>query len=164
MVVGPASSGKTSTVKALTNMALGTGMGWTPVAVGLDPASVRPYPYTQLASYVYPGGGRWCLLTLTQPSNLIPGSLSMSTPQFPIPTHHPANPLGSPSTSDPLATMSSDVPTLGWWYGHLEPTARGIEVWRKVVTNMATRWADRCARDPTGASPRFRSWLCGVAE
>jgi polyribonucleotide 5'-hydroxyl-kinase len=40
MVVGPSSSGKTSTVKALTNMALGTGMGWTPCIVGLDPASV----------------------------------------------------------------------------------------------------------------------------
>lgn len=42
MVVGPASSGKTSTVKALINMALGTGMGWTPGVIGLDPASVSP--------------------------------------------------------------------------------------------------------------------------
>lgn len=49
MVVGPASSGKTSTVKALTNMALGTGMGWTPVVVGLDPASVCP-SFQQLPS------------------------------------------------------------------------------------------------------------------
>lgn len=40
MVVGPASSGKTSVVKALTNMALGTGMGWTPSVIGLDPSSV----------------------------------------------------------------------------------------------------------------------------
>jgi len=40
MVVGPPCSGKTSVVKALTNMALGTGMGWTPTVVGLDPSSV----------------------------------------------------------------------------------------------------------------------------
>jgi len=40
MVVGPPSSGKSSVVKALTNMALGTGMGWTPIVVGLDPSSV----------------------------------------------------------------------------------------------------------------------------
>jgi polyribonucleotide 5'-hydroxyl-kinase len=40
MVVGPPSSGKSSVVKALTNMALGTGMGWTPTIVGLDPSSV----------------------------------------------------------------------------------------------------------------------------
>lgn len=40
MVVGPASSGKTSVVKGLVNMAMGTGMGWTPGVIGLDPASV----------------------------------------------------------------------------------------------------------------------------
>lgn len=44
MVVGPASSGKTSVVKALTNLALGTGMGWTPGVIGLDPASVSFCP------------------------------------------------------------------------------------------------------------------------
>lgn len=50
MVVGPASSGKTSVVKALTNMALGTGMGWTPGVIGLDPASVSVYPLYQAIS------------------------------------------------------------------------------------------------------------------
>jgi polyribonucleotide 5'-hydroxyl-kinase len=46
--------------------------------------------------------------------------------------------------------MASDVPTLGWWYGHLEPTTKGVDVWKKLVSNMAQRFADRCARDPTG--------------
>jgi len=78
--------------------------------------------------------------------------LSLSTPQFPIPTHHPSNPLGSPPTTDPLATMASDVPTLGWWYGHLEPTTKGVDVWRKLVSAMAQKVAERCDRDPTVAA------------
>ena len=40
MVLGPPSSGKTSVVKSLANMALGSGLGWTPGIIGLDPASV----------------------------------------------------------------------------------------------------------------------------
>lgn len=40
MVLGPPSSGKTSIVKGLVNLATGSGMGWTPAVVGLDPSSV----------------------------------------------------------------------------------------------------------------------------
>ena len=39
MVIGPPSSGKTTVVKNLVNMALGSGMGWSVGVVGLDPAS-----------------------------------------------------------------------------------------------------------------------------
>ena len=55
MVLGPPSSGKTSVVKNLVNMALGSGIGWTPAIVGLDPASVssRPYPVKPQAQ-IYP--------------------------------------------------------------------------------------------------------------
>lgn len=48
--------------------------------------------------------------------------------------------------------MASDVPTLGWWYGHLEPTTKGVDVWRKTISTMAQRLADRGDRDPTGTS------------
>jgi polyribonucleotide 5'-hydroxyl-kinase len=40
MILGPASSGKTTIVKNLVNMALGTGMGWNVGVAGLDPSSV----------------------------------------------------------------------------------------------------------------------------
>ena len=40
MVMGPACSGKSTVVKSLVNMALGSGMGWSPGVVGLDPANV----------------------------------------------------------------------------------------------------------------------------
>lgn len=40
MVVGPPSSGKTTVVKNLVNMALGSGMGWTVGVAGIDPSSV----------------------------------------------------------------------------------------------------------------------------
>ena len=41
MVLGPPSSGKTTVVKNLVNMALGSGVDWSIGVVGLDPASVR---------------------------------------------------------------------------------------------------------------------------
>lgn len=40
MVLGPPSSGKTTVVKNLVNMALSSGLGWTPGVIGLDPSSV----------------------------------------------------------------------------------------------------------------------------
>jgi polyribonucleotide 5'-hydroxyl-kinase len=40
MVLGPPGSGKTTVVKNLVNMALGSGMGWNVGVIGLDPASV----------------------------------------------------------------------------------------------------------------------------
>lgn len=40
MVLGPPSSGKTTVVKNLVNMALSSGMGWSVGVAGLDPASV----------------------------------------------------------------------------------------------------------------------------
>ncbi|ORX38582.1 hypothetical protein BD324DRAFT_621467 [Kockovaella imperatae] len=122
MILGPPSSGKTTVVKNLVNMALGTGMSWTPGVISLDPSS---------------------------PANLIPGSLSLSTPSHPIPTHHLAHPLGSPPTSVPANTLGADVPTLGWWYGHPEPSNKGVDLWKKLVAGIGERWKERCAKDPT---------------
>ncbi|ORY35433.1 hypothetical protein BCR39DRAFT_509714 [Naematelia encephala] len=120
MVLGPPSSGKTTVVKNLINMALSSGMGWSVGVAGLDPAS---------------------------PANLIPGSLSLSTPSDPLPTHHLAHPLGSPPGSVPSSSTSADVSTLGWWFGHLEPTTRGTDVWRKLVTSVGEAWTKRCDKD-----------------
>lgn len=41
MVLGPPSSGKSTLVKSLVNMASGSGMGWSVGVAGLDPSSVR---------------------------------------------------------------------------------------------------------------------------
>ncbi|WWD18985.1 hypothetical protein CI109_103442 [Kwoniella shandongensis] len=120
MILGPPSSGKSTVVKNLVNLALGSGMGWTPGVIGLDPSS---------------------------PSNLIPGTISLSTPSIPLPTHHLAQPLGSPPTSIPSNTLSADVPTVGWWLGGLEPTNRNAEVWKALVSSMAQKWKDRCEQD-----------------
>lgn len=40
LVLGPPSSGKTTVVKNLVNLALGSGLGWNVGVAGLDPASV----------------------------------------------------------------------------------------------------------------------------
>ncbi|WVR07435.1 hypothetical protein IAU60_004476 [Kwoniella sp. DSM 27419] len=120
MIVGPPSSGKTTVVKNLVNMALGTGMGWTPTVVGLDPAS---------------------------PSNLVAGTLSLSTPSHPIPTHHLAHPMGSPPSSTPSNMLSADVPTVGWWLGALEPTNKNADVWKVLVEQMGQGWRRRCEKD-----------------
>ncbi|BEI81932.1 hypothetical protein CcaverHIS002_0210920 [Cutaneotrichosporon cavernicola] len=121
MVLGPPSSGKTTVAKCLVNMALGTGLGWNVSVAGLDPNS---------------------------PANLIPGTLSLSTPNHPLPSHHLAHPFGGPPASLPSNTQSADVPTLGWWYGALEPSSRGTPIWHKLVTSMAEAWRARCTEDP----------------
>ncbi|WVW85727.1 hypothetical protein I302_107765 [Kwoniella bestiolae CBS 10118] len=120
MIMGPPSSGKTTVVKNLVNLALSSGMGWTVGVGGLDPSS---------------------------PSNLIPGTLSLSTPSHPIPTHQLAHPFGSPPTSTPSNTLSADIPTVGWWLGGLEPTNRNAEVWKVLIERMGEDWKKRCERD-----------------
>ncbi|CAK9782848.1 hypothetical protein CC85DRAFT_120653 [Cutaneotrichosporon oleaginosum] len=120
MVLGPPSSGKTTVVKCLVNMALGTGLGWNVTVAGIDPSS---------------------------PANLIPGTLSLSTPTHALPSHHLAHPFGSPPASLPSNTQSADVPTLGYWYGALEPTSRGAPIWHKLVASMSEAWRARCAED-----------------
>lgn len=42
MVLGPANAGKSTMVKNLVNLALGSGMGWAPAVVSLDPSNVSP--------------------------------------------------------------------------------------------------------------------------
>ncbi|EIW67326.1 hypothetical protein M231_02531 [Tremella mesenterica] len=125
MLVGPTSSGKTTVAKNLVNLALSAGMGWTPCVVGLDPSS---------------------------PANLIPGSISLSLPSHPLPTHHVAHPFGSSPTSLPSSTLAADVSTVGWWYGHTEPSTKGSDIWKKLVSAMGERWKERCAKDPIAAA------------
>jgi len=43
MVIGPANSGKSTMVKGLLNLAVGSGMGWSPGVVGLDSGTVSVY-------------------------------------------------------------------------------------------------------------------------
>ncbi|ODN92739.1 protein Clp1 [Cryptococcus wingfieldii CBS 7118] len=124
MVIGQANAGKTTVVKNLVNMALGSGLGWTPGVVGLDPAS---------------------------PPNLIPGSISLSTPSHTLPTHHIAHPLGAPSTSTAGNTLSGNVETLAWWLGTNEPTSKNLEVWKLLVRNLADAWEKRCQQDKNAA-------------
>jgi polyribonucleotide 5'-hydroxyl-kinase len=45
MVLGPANSGKSTMIKGLLNLAVGSGMGWSPGVIGLDPGTVSiPMP------------------------------------------------------------------------------------------------------------------------
>lgn len=39
---------------------------------------------------------------------------------------------------------------MGWWYGHVEPSTKGMDLWMKVVDEMAVRWKERCDKDPNG--------------
>ncbi|WWC90798.1 uncharacterized protein L201_005735 [Kwoniella dendrophila CBS 6074] len=120
MVMGPPSSGKTTVVKNLVNLALSTGMRWNIGVGGLDPSS---------------------------PSNLIPGTISLSTPSHPLPTHHLAHPFGSPPTSTASSTLAADIPTVGWWLGGLEPTNKNAEVWKVLVGSMGEDWRKKCEKD-----------------
>jgi polyribonucleotide 5'-hydroxyl-kinase len=140
MVLGPACSGKSTVVKSLVNMALGTGMGWSPGVVGLDPANVRGSVRSERS------------LMVIQPPHLVAGSLSLSTPLHPLPSHHPAHSLGSTPTSMPSSSLATDIPTLAWWYGSTEPTTKQAGIWRKVVDDMGQRWKERCANDSIGVS------------
>lgn len=81
---------------------------------------------------------------------MIPGSLSLSAPTHPIPTHHLAHPLGSPPGSVAANTLSGDVSTMGWWYGHLEPSTKGMDLWMRIVDVVALRWKQRCEKDQNG--------------
>jgi ATPase subunit of ABC transporter with duplicated ATPase domains len=45
MVIGPANSGKSTMVKGLLNLAVGSGMGWSPGVVGLDSGTVSASTY-----------------------------------------------------------------------------------------------------------------------
>lgn len=47
MVLGPGNAGKSTMVKNLVNLALGSGMGWAPAVVSLDPSNVSPLPEVQ---------------------------------------------------------------------------------------------------------------------
>lgn len=52
MVLGPASSGKSTMVKNLVNLATGSGMGWAPAVVGLDPGNVSGFLLCQFRAMI----------------------------------------------------------------------------------------------------------------
>ncbi|KAG7530491.1 hypothetical protein FFLO_04981 [Filobasidium floriforme] len=125
MVLGPANSGKSTMIKGLLNLAVGSGMGWSPGVIGLDPGTSN---------------------------HLVPGSVSLSSPTQAVPTHHPSHPLGSPPTTAAAMTLASDVPTLGWFVGSSEMNTSGMgkmcfPLWRNVVDSMAASWRLRCQTD-----------------
>ncbi|KAJ9103683.1 hypothetical protein QFC20_004686 [Naganishia adeliensis] len=125
MVLGPGNAGKSTMVKNLVNLALGSGMGWAPAVVSLDPSN-SPH--------------------------LVPGSLSLSTPTQTAPTHHPSHFLGSPPTTSAATTLASDVPTLGWYLGTSELGGVGSQktcfpLWSKIVRGMQDAWEQRREKD-----------------
>ncbi|KAJ9125374.1 hypothetical protein QFC22_000334 [Naganishia vaughanmartiniae] len=127
MVLGPANAGKSTVLKNLVNLALGSGMGWAPAVVSLDPSN-SPH--------------------------LLPGSVSLSTPTQTLPSHHPSHFLGSPPTTSAATTLASDVPTLGWYIGTSELSGTGgtgtrtcFPLWRKIVASMQDAWEQRREKD-----------------
>jgi polyribonucleotide 5'-hydroxyl-kinase len=142
MVLGPANAGKSTMIKNLVNLALGSGMGWAPVVVSLDPSNVSYFP-------LHACGPADRVL---QSPHLVPGSLSLSTPTQTAPTHHPSHPLGSPPTTSAATTLASDVPTVGWYIGTSELAASGSQrtcfpLWRRVVGAMQDAWEQRREKD-----------------
>ncbi|KAJ9109036.1 hypothetical protein QFC21_000362 [Naganishia friedmannii] len=127
MVLGPANAGKSTMLKNLVNLALGSGMGWAPAVVSLDPSN-SPH--------------------------LLPGSISLSTPTQTLPSHHPSHFLGSPPTTSAATTLASDVPTMGWYLGtsELGSSSGGggrtcFPLWRKIVAAMQDAWEQRREKD-----------------
>jgi polyribonucleotide 5'-hydroxyl-kinase len=142
MVLGPGNAGKSTMVKNLVNLALGSGMGWAPAVVSLDPSNVSP-----------PELSKACTDTpRAQAPHLVPGSLSLSTPTQTAPTHHPSHFLGSPPTTSAATTLASDVPTLGWYLGTSELGGAGSQktcfpLWSKIVRGMQDAWEQRREKD-----------------
>jgi polyribonucleotide 5'-hydroxyl-kinase len=84
-----------------------------------------------------------------QPLHLVPGSISLATPTQALPTHHPYHFLGSPPTTAPAVTLSSDVSTVAWWLGssQLSNTKTSFPLWKKLVEQLGETWNRRCAQD-----------------
>lgn len=77
MVLGPPASGKTTVVKNLVNMALGTGMGWNVGVAGLDPSSVSNYATSRLTSAGQPHPWLHLPLITSPPSSHAPSCPSL---------------------------------------------------------------------------------------
>lgn len=157
MVLGPANAGKSTMIKNLVNLALGSGMGWAPAVVGLDPSNVSLVwlflpSLAQTPSHIPPLtclSSRW---GFPQSPHLLPGSISLSTPTQALPSHHPSHFLGSPPTTSAATTLASDVPTMGWYIGTSElgggtGTRTSFPLWRKIVASMQDAWEQRREKD-----------------
>lgn len=124
LVVGPENSGKTTACKTLTNYTVRAGQGWSPILVNLDPGE----------------GG--CT---------IPGTLSASPVDTPIPTSSPENPFGFSATSAPTALSSYALLPLVYWFGHTE-TRRNPKLMDRLIRNLA-KWVNvRLKSDSIGAT------------
>lgn len=142
LVVGPENSGKTTACKILTNYTVRAGQGWSPILVNLDPGEVW-LPFTlhhhALTSYQKQGG---CT---------IPGTLSASPVDTPIPTSSPENPFGFSATSAPTALSSYALLPLVYWFGHTE-TRRNPKLMDRLIRNLA-KWVNvRLKSDSIGLS------------
>ncbi|KDQ60880.1 hypothetical protein JAAARDRAFT_31881 [Jaapia argillacea MUCL 33604] len=115
LVLGPENSGKTTVCKILTNYTVRAGQDWAPILVNVDP-----------------GEGAWA----------VPGTISATAIHTPLSTWSPVNPLGSASTSAPMALSSNALVPLAYWYGHRQ-TKRNPLLMDRLVRNLGQNVADR---------------------
>ncbi|TFK54718.1 cleavage/polyadenylation factor ia subunit Clp1p [Heliocybe sulcata] len=123
LVLGPANSGKTTVCKILTNYAVRTGQGWSPILVNLDPNE-----------------GAWA----------VPGAISAASVNTPIATSSPANTLGAAATSAPVTLSSNALLPLFYWYGHKE-VKRNALLMDRLIRNLGQNVQDR-DEDPEAVS------------
>ncbi|GJJ12565.1 hypothetical protein Clacol_006808 [Clathrus columnatus] len=122
LILGPENSGKTTACKVLANYAARTGQRWTPMLVNLDPNE-----------------GAWT----------IPGTISATPLNMPIPTSSPAYPLGSSATSAPTAITSFALLPIVYWFGHVE-MRRNLKLMEKHLHLLAGKVNARFRNDPLG--------------
>ncbi|KZT26576.1 hypothetical protein NEOLEDRAFT_1196965 [Neolentinus lepideus HHB14362 ss-1] len=123
LVLGPANSGKTTVCKILTNYAVRTGQGWSPILVNVDPNE-----------------GGWA----------VPGAISAASVNTPIVTSSTANTLGSVATSAPVTLSSNALLPLFYWYGHKE-AKRNPLLMDRLIRNLGQNVQDR-NEDPEAVS------------
>lgn len=54
------------------------------------------------------------------------------------------------------------MPTVGWWYGHLEPTNKGADIWKRLVESIGEKLRDKVAKDQTGRC--LSGYRCSQAD
>ncbi|KAF7311476.1 mRNA cleavage and polyadenylation factor CLP1 [Mycena kentingensis (nom. inval.)] len=122
LVVGPENSGKTTLCKILTNYAVRTNQGWSPLLVNLDPSE-----------------GGWAA----------PGAIGAAPIHTPIPTNTPASPLGTAASSAPSALSSNALLPLAYWYGHSEIKRNPLLV-ERIIRNLGDSVKDKIQANPQG--------------
>lgn len=123
MVLGPPSSGKSTVVKSLVNMASSSGLGWSVGVASLDPASVsvKKYsPVSRIMLVLYP-------LTFDKYSTTM---TKMCSPQISYPVPSPCPPPTSPSRHITSPILSARRP-------HPQRQVRSLQTWERWDGGMA---------------------------